>query len=406
MSENFLENRTQEKLTFKFPKNVRQVGQIDENQKIYIEDYVVTYIKQLAMKNYEKYQVAVLVGKYICSEHHKNIFINGAIEIKETLDENLIFSKEAWSEIYENIKKYFNDVEITGWFISKAGIGFDITEDIEIIWKENFQGEDKVLVMFDSLENEEAIYLYADDFAKKQKGYYVYYERNEEMQNYMIDNKNGYKEEQVVPERAIKEVRQVINNKKIKHKKSNIKLTYIATMLMAIILLVSSITMFNNYEQIKDIENTISSLNENNNLSQNQQSIVKQTENNNLQTENSNIENENIDKNNDSENNIDDNSKNDETDINNEELDSDLNINDEQLDSDNMKNENNLSENNSIEASAQSNIKTYVIQKGDTLVSICLQNYDSLSKINEIKQINRIDDENLIFEGQIIILPD
>ncbi len=259
-----------------------------------------------------------------------------------------------------------------------------------------------MLVMFDSLENEETIYLYVNDFAKKQKGYYVYYERNEEMQNYMIDNKNGYKEEQVIPERAVKEVRNVINNKKVRHKRSNIKLKYVATMLMAVILLVASITMLNNYEQIKNIENTINSLNENSNLNQNQQSIIKQAENNSLQLEKDDIESENTDKNNNNDNEKEIKDDDDiKTNINNEQEESNLSNNDGQLDSNNEEDQN-----ISIEASVQDNIKTYIIQKGDTLASICLQNYGSLSKISEIKQINRIDDENLIFEGQIIVLPD
>ena len=29
------------------PKNIRQIGQISGNQKIYLEDYVITYLRQI-----------------------------------------------------------------------------------------------------------------------------------------------------------------------------------------------------------------------------------------------------------------------------------------------------------------------------------------------------------------------
>ena len=31
----------------KFPKNVRQIGNVSDSPKIYVEDYVVSYIKQM-----------------------------------------------------------------------------------------------------------------------------------------------------------------------------------------------------------------------------------------------------------------------------------------------------------------------------------------------------------------------
>ena len=35
-------------LQLDLPKNVRQIGEPEENRKIYIEDYVITYLKRFA----------------------------------------------------------------------------------------------------------------------------------------------------------------------------------------------------------------------------------------------------------------------------------------------------------------------------------------------------------------------
>ena len=44
------------------PKNVRQIGEPEENRKIYIEDYVVTYLKRMAKEAALNSRAAVLLG--------------------------------------------------------------------------------------------------------------------------------------------------------------------------------------------------------------------------------------------------------------------------------------------------------------------------------------------------------
>ena len=47
--------------TFKMPKNIRQIGKTNAVKKIYVEDYVMSYIKQLANGEYSGYKIAVLL---------------------------------------------------------------------------------------------------------------------------------------------------------------------------------------------------------------------------------------------------------------------------------------------------------------------------------------------------------
>ena len=46
---------------------------------------------------------------------------------------------------------------------------------------DNFSGENKVLYMIDALENEDVFYQFENYSLKKQRGYYIYYETNQEM---------------------------------------------------------------------------------------------------------------------------------------------------------------------------------------------------------------------------------
>ena len=41
------------------PKNIRQIGQISGNQKIYLEDYVITYLRQILTPD-ENMRVTIL----------------------------------------------------------------------------------------------------------------------------------------------------------------------------------------------------------------------------------------------------------------------------------------------------------------------------------------------------------
>ena len=101
----------------KTPKNVRQIGKIGEGLAIYVEDYVKTYTKQLAENDYSSRCIAVLVGEYRTIEEQKKVFIYGAIKVEfEEQEERNVFNESTWTAIYEEIKVYFQESEIVGWY--------------------------------------------------------------------------------------------------------------------------------------------------------------------------------------------------------------------------------------------------------------------------------------------------
>ena len=50
-------------------------------------------------------------------------------------------------------------------------------------------------------------------------------------------------------------------------------------------------------------------------------------------------------------------------------------------------------------------LKSYIVQKGDTLLGISWKLYQSPAYIEEIKELNQIENEDLIYIGQELIVP-
>ncbi len=252
--------------SFKMPKNIRQVGKSSVTKKIYVEDYVMTFARYLAGDDYSSCRIAVLVGQYVKLETGNCLFISGALEVKniDTANE-IVFTNDHWTEIYENIKKYFPEYEIVGWYIGGPGYLLEDKEKILKTHLDNFAGQDKTLLTYDNLEKEEAFYLYENGSLCRQEGYYIYYEKNEEMQNYMIDHKQKPSEEAQYDDRVSREIRAVIQNKKTSadEAKSINRLMYAAGTLLAVIILVVGAAILNNYDQMKNMQDTLNALSQN-----------------------------------------------------------------------------------------------------------------------------------------------
>ncbi|CCX86271.1 lysM domain protein [Clostridium sp. CAG:590] len=173
------------------PKNIRQIGMPTGNRRIYIEDYVMTYLKQLANPNSTFARGAILVGEVQRNGQADVIYVSGALAAQNLeLDlEESTFDGETWSFIYQEVKTYFPDLEVVGWFLSRMGFSTSVNDMIVKLHMDNFAGPDKVLYIMDALEGEDAFYLMDEEGLRRQSGYYIYYARNEAMQNFMIESK-------------------------------------------------------------------------------------------------------------------------------------------------------------------------------------------------------------------------
>lgn len=399
--------------TYKMPKNIRQVGKSSAVKKIYVEDYVMTFIKQLAGEDYSICKIAVLVGQYVKTENCRNIFVYGALEVENIDTSNeIVFSNDIWTSIYEDIKKYFTEAEIVGWFLGGPGYLFEDQEKILKAHIDNFAGQDKTLLTYDNMEKEEAFLIYENSRLNKQEGYYIYYEKNEEMQTYMIEHNKKESEEANYDDRVSKEIRAVIQNKKseTEDNKSVSRLMYAAGTLLAVIILVVGAAMLSNYDQMKNMQSALNDLSKN---LEEVESIV--TIDNNASTEDLTVdENTPVIKDTAEDGDklsvevVSGNVKPLEEDEKDTDPEKDLAEQEQDQDQEPEKvtkpEEEKVAE-EPKDPVVNEEVKYYVVESGDSLVGICFKLYNSADNINEIMELNQIEDEDMILIGQRLIVP-
>lgn len=417
-NDNVESNRTSRVNTsFKMPKNIRQVGKSNASRKIYLEDYVMTFTKQLAGEDYSTCRVAVLVGQYVKLEQSRCIFISGAVEV-EGIDmaNDIAFSNDHWTTIYENIKKYFVEAEIIGWFLGGPGY---LLEDKERILKahiNNFAGQDKTLLTFDNMEKEETFYFYENNTLGRQEGYYIYYEKNEEMQNYMIehkvDSKDKPSEEEQYDDRVSRDIRTIIQNKKptVDENKGVNRLMYAAGTLLAVIILVVGAAMLSNYDQMKNMQNTLNSLSHN---LKEVESVFLKNENNQAVSNTYNEQVTDIPKDTEGSLNVEVVSGGvspleeiAQEDNNNEAKPTNSAANQSNKNDDvNKEDSIEVSGGKKADKAVAEEVNYYTVIAGDSLAGISYKLYNSANYISVIKKLNNIDDEDMIYIGQKLIVP-
>ena len=67
---------------FKLPKNIRQVGQSEGDTRIYVEDYVVTFLNERAKETPSEEKLAILLGNTVEKDDQIYIFIHGAVAVE------------------------------------------------------------------------------------------------------------------------------------------------------------------------------------------------------------------------------------------------------------------------------------------------------------------------------------
>ena len=143
---------------FNLPRNIRQVGLTTGNMRIYIEDYVYTFLTRLARNavgsGKEQGCVAVFTGETKWNNGITYLFIRGALMVEdmEAASDHIDFSEKIWAKIQEDQAKYFPGQEITGWFFSRPQMYMETDELLTRIHLRYFGGE-KVLMLMEFTEN-------------------------------------------------------------------------------------------------------------------------------------------------------------------------------------------------------------------------------------------------------------
>lgn len=411
-------NEPAEQGEVKIPKNIRQIGNNNSNRKVYIEDYVLTHLKKKP-ENEDDIRYGVLLGEVKKGRGNTYIFVKAMVEVFDIIENSLIFNDDIWSGIYKDIKKYFDKMNIVGWFVS---VPYRVTDDMNGIKKihlDNFAGNDKVCFLSDRTEKEENFFLYEQGNLEKQPGYYIYYEKNEKMKKY-VKNANNTKidnEEIAGGNNQQKKNDRQINNIKLNETPENLKenqkskkatvpaknnvqqksfrdllkeekqtesvrpgrVAYGISGLLIVALLLSTVVMLNNYGELKNIKQTLSNFN----MKQEAQAV-----NQILNSETTATESESGGENTETENSEDANSQNTSEAQDTEQQT--VALNDEETET-------------AVKSSYSG--KYHTVKSGQTLYDISMTYYGTSQMVDEIKEYNDIDDDYTIVEGQKILLP-
>lgn len=361
------------------PKNIKQIGEVSSDKKIYIEDYAFTYINSIAYNSPSDSQAGVLLGENQTDGDEKCVFIKGIIKAKlgtEVEEKGVYFNESVWNGIYSDVEKYFPDLAVVGWFAAIPEVTPERMMKLKKIHLDNFAGTMKTFYLIDTVEKEENFYLYENGELKKQKGYVCFYERNYEMQEYMLERRER-KSSEDGPDKVMKSIRNIIREKEELHEqKKNARFMYGVSTFMVIVILVIGINLMNNYQKMKKFDKSISSLmvqmSGNDTATQEEVVPVNKLEGGVYPTEaettsqtavTSVVSTENV----------------------------------------------TVTAAQPVEeqtvAATVNEVKTYTVKAGDTIMGICKKYYGDTSKCNEVIAYNNIKDENFLYIGQQIKLP-
>ena len=158
-------HRRRNRQEFEYPTNIKQIGQIEDGMRIYMEDYVHTYLARLANDKGKTEKLGALIGRHTKANGQQILVISGAIAASDTVfvDGNLGFSLKSWDKITEEAEKYFPGLSVVGWVHTQPGYGAFLMARDEVYHRENFPSEHQVLYVLDPTENMDAFFMYEND---------------------------------------------------------------------------------------------------------------------------------------------------------------------------------------------------------------------------------------------------
>lgn len=392
---------------WELPKNIRQIGLVSGDYRIYIEDYVYTFLHRAAQTKGRDEEngscLAILLGEARWRSGNGVVFIRGALltEGEEISEEHIEITQNMWQTIHEEQEKYFEGQEIVGWFLACQSLSMEASELIQKVHRKQF-GAEKIVMLLDTAEQEEAFFRYENNFLVRQSGYYIYYEKNTQMQNYMLEkNPQLQKEEQeTVQDDAVKAFRSLIQKKKKEDTEETEEKTsafsYAAVVCLALTLVVAGARFYRNHQAEQKPEEEIQTASAN--LRQEMKvtpaltAVPKSTVSADKMTP---------------------------TETPKPTPTADLTAvptvsiseKEEQIykeEADVRKARRrieNSRKNTETETAAAQTQKSYTIRPGDTLYQISIEKYGTMDKVTEICRANGISEDEIIYPGQIIVLP-
>ncbi len=348
-----------------FPKNVRQIGNVCDEPKIYVEDYVDTYLNQLRMKAMDMPVGAVFTGEIQRVEEQDVVYISGALQMKdlEIKGTDILVGQEVWEQAEKEREEYFPELKIVGWCLVETGHPMGLSRSVNKIHGKVFGEENTIFVWKDAAEADELFYAYKYGELMQMGGHYIYYEKNPAMQNYMISTRKkiGVTPFEVVEDRAAKNFRSAVKEQmEQRESRQNSRFVYVMSVLLVVVVLAIGISTLNNFDKMEAVQDSIETLSQS---------------------------------------------------VGGQEIKSETTVETEEEspgEQQGMAQERTESQEELSQAAAEAGLDEedfYIVEKGDTLDSISIKIYGDASHVEAICKMNGLTDGNLIFIGQKLLLP-
>lgn len=416
------------------PKNIRQIGTNTGNTRVYLEDYVYTYLHTQEVQEDWTNRGFMLLGRVEKGKDFTRYFISGLIRLEDEFfkEHVLEFNDETWAFIYKEMKTYYDNLEIVGWGQDVSNAPSGLTVEVEQNHKKNFNIQKNVLFLLDQIEKEEVFYVFEKNVLQRKEGYYVYYEKNPQMQEYMID-KNKSKELNISPEEIqeplVHSYRETLLEKKaqLSERKWN-GVLYTTSLLLVLSVCVLGVSTVNNVEKMQDLESAVNQIS-----GREGQAGVKSQDvpvmSANVQDEDQTDFNEAGSSSSSEDQTLSDDSQKEKSISSDDEGQAeDKQAKDKQTKDKQTKEEKNTSEKETkTDESDSSDSKTdaddteptsalteaqtsllqgyYIVKKGESLVGISKKIYGTAAKARKICELNGIEDMDMIYAGQKLELP-
>ncbi len=140
------------------PKNITQIGESDRRCKIYVEDYVISYIKQMNRHAMDKEIAVALYGNRKEEAGVVYLFLYGAAKLNFLNRESRHLSQAQMQEIERQRRKFFPEYAFMGYRILNG-------------------------------EMVEGFHVYEQEVCRYITGYAQFYEKNDSMLAYMLEER-------------------------------------------------------------------------------------------------------------------------------------------------------------------------------------------------------------------------
>lgn len=497
---------------FTLPKNIRQMGQFGDTYKIYVEDFVYTYVHRTLHMEKQEHEIAaaVLLGKTYRRNNQEYIFISGAQQVSfseggqadetnsmyrftennmtvlesdaelnpksnaesdtgfDTQKEDAVYQTEEtmydvpvsaiasqerqqqfWEKVYQGIKEYFSDLELLGWYFNLDGDNLEISASMQQFFDATEEHGSKFLYFEDKLNRQDAFFVQEQHSLQRVEGYAVYYEKNPSMQEFLVAQ-NRHTEPprvegegvSVKREDVAQNYRAILNKLNEKPaKKKRQPFVYVAGVAVLAVVAATGITQVGNYQNLKTLQQTLQTVSGNVQGKQDtkkasatdQKEAAKagnekttgQTADESADTKQSTGEQnaaqsgettdaaqtapENASGKQGTGQNTD--TKSEQSADQNTDTKSDqgatqnTDVNADQSTKKNVDTNTEQSQDAQSQQASAQDVRHYTVKKGDSLMSISKAIYHDTSMIDKICSMNQIENMDMIYEGQDLILP-